>query len=174
MIILVNGAFGIGKTSVARMLVSRLSRAVLYDPELVGMALQRAARLAGHDVADFQNLRVWRRLTIVALRLARLRDRTVVVPMAFSNAAYLNEIRAAIARFEPNVVHVCLVAPVAVVHERLRSRGADPERQAWEYRRAEECCAVHGAEAFAVHVDADRELDPIVREIMAVLGSAES
>src|SRR5215212_6407732 len=89
MILLVNGAFGIGKTSVARVLVGRLPGAVLYDPELLGIALQRIARLFGHGVEDFQDLRLWRRVTIAALRVFRLGFRNVVVPMAFSNAAYL-------------------------------------------------------------------------------------
>ena len=90
MILLVNGAFGIGKTSVARVLVARLPRAVLYDPEPVGIALQRIARLFGRNVEDFQDLRPWRRLTIAALRVVRLCFRNVVVPMAFSNAGYLD------------------------------------------------------------------------------------
>src|SRR5687767_2126468 len=66
LILLLNGAFGIGKTSVARRLVARLPRAVLYDPEIIGIALQRAARIVGWNVPDFQDLRLWRRLTITA------------------------------------------------------------------------------------------------------------
>jgi chloramphenicol 3-O-phosphotransferase len=167
MILFVNGAFGIGKTSVARALVRRLPRAVLYDPELLGMALQRVT-----GAGDFQDLRPWRRMTIAALRLARLGFRNVVVPMAFSNAEYLDEIRAGVARFEPHVVHVCLVAPLEVVHARLRGRGADRQKNAWEYRRAEECCAVHAGAAFATHVDAQRDVDAIADEILRIAAVA--
>lgn len=165
MILFVNGAFGIGKTSVARALVRRLPRAVLYDPELAGIALQRMTR-----VDDFQDLRLWRRMTIAALRLARLGFRSVVVPMAFSNPAYLDEIRAGARRFDPHVVHVCLVAPVDVVHTRLRGRGKDAS--AWELRRAEECCAVHSAAAFAMQVDAQREVEAIADDILRLAAMA--
>lgn len=38
MIIFINGALGVGKTTVAELLVSRLSNSLLYDPEEVGGA----------------------------------------------------------------------------------------------------------------------------------------
>ena len=154
MILLLNGAFGIGKTTVARELVRRIPDALLFDPELIGLALQRSARAVGRTVDDFQDLRAWRRLTIVSLRIARLRWTSIIVPMALSNPDYLAELRAGIAQFEPRLLHVCLVAPVAVVHARLAARGADRERDEWQFRRAAECCAVHGGEPFATQIDA--------------------
>jgi hypothetical protein len=168
-ILLLDGAFGIGKTTVARTLVARMPGSVLLDPELVGIPLQRAARLLGRTVDDFQDLRAWRRLTVAGLRVARLRWPTIVVPMAFSSAAYLDELRRGLARFEPRVLHFCLVAPEDVVHARLGRRGASPERNAWEFRRASECCAVHGGEAFRTQVDAsDRTPEEIAAQIVAM------
>jgi predicted kinase len=161
-IILLNGAFGIGKTTVARLLVPRLGRAVLFNPEIIGSALQRTARVFGRDVYDFQDLPSWRRLTVAALRVTRMFFPTVVVPMAFSNAAYLREIRDGISRFEPDVFHFCLVAPVEVVHDRLRGRGDD----AWPYKRAAECCLAHASDEFATHVAADRDPRVIAAEIV--------
>ncbi|HYC91607.1 MAG TPA: AAA family ATPase [Thermoanaerobaculia bacterium] len=158
-ILFLNGAFGIGKTTVARALVARLPRAVLFDPEPLGIVLQRLRR-----VDDFQDLALWRRLTILALRLTRLLRTNVVVPMAISNAAYLAELRDGVSRFEPRVRHVCLVAPFEVVRERLRRRGADAGE--WELRRARECCDVHGEARFAVQVDAQREPSAIVEEVL--------
>lgn len=161
MIVLINGAFGVGKTSVARALVKRLPRSILFDPELIGIALQRVT-----SVDDFQDLRSWRRGTILGLRVTRLIWPNVIVPMAFSNSAYLDEIRTAISRFEPHVHHFCLVAPVAIVHERLRRRGVEPAKSEWEYRRASECCHVHDREEFATQISAvDRDPDTIAEEL---------
>lgn len=154
MIVFLNGAFGIGKTTVARALVKRLPRAVLFDPEPVGVLLQRIRR-----VDDFQDLALWRRLTILGIRIARVFAKTVVVPMAFSNPAYLQEIRNAL---PGDVRHFCLVAPVDTVLARLRQRGDAGE---WEERRARECCAVHGQPEFAVQIDAQREPSAIVEEL---------
>jgi hypothetical protein len=167
-ILLLNGAFGVGKTTVARALVARLPGAVLFDPELIGMALQRAARLVGRRVDDFQDLRAWRRLTVLGLRVTRLFRKNVVVPMAFSNEEYLREIREGLGPFEPDVVQVCLVAPVDVVHERLRRRGLDPVSAPWEFRRATECCVAHQGEKFGVRVSAEAEVEQVV-DALAVL-----
>jgi predicted kinase len=154
LIIFLNGAFGIGKTTVARALVARLPGSLLYDPEISGIVLQRSARLLGYRVEDFQDLRVWRRLTIIGLRIARLWSANIVVPMAFSNTVYLEEIRQAVENFEPRLFHFCLVAPTEVVHSRLKRRGADPDKQKWEYRRASECCVAHVSDNFAIHLNA--------------------
>lgn len=169
MILLLNGAFGIGKTTVARLVVRRLRRALLFDPELMGMALQRGARLVGRSVDDFQDLRAWRRLTILGLRVARMFFPDVVVPMAFSNPDYLEEIRRGITGRDARVVHVCLVAPLDVVHERLRRRG---DHDAWSYRRAAECCIAHSREEFATHVNtAGRHPDDIAEDVLRVAGT---
>ena len=165
---MLNGAFGIGKTTTARALRARLPRAILFDPELIGLALQRTARLAGRSVEDFQDLRAWRRLTIAGLRTARLWAPTVIVPMAISNSGYLAELRQGILRFEPRLLHFCLVAPVETVHDRLRSRGADPSRHGWQFRRASECCAVHGKDEFAIQIDATRRTpDDIAADLVS-------
>lgn len=157
MIIWLNGAFGIGKTTVARMLAKRLPGAIVYDPELVGMALQRMTR----RVDDFQDLRAWRRLTIAGVRLMRRLRPIVIVPMAISNPAYLEELRRGIdARW------FCLVAPEEVVHARLRDRGGDAE---WSYRRASECCVAHRNACFGEHIDATRTPEEIVDRLLAAL-----
>ena len=156
MIVLLNGAFGIGKTVVARALVSRIPECLLFDPEMIGVVLQRVGRLGGRSIDDFQDLPSWRRLTVLGLRAARAVRSSVVVPMAFSNVSYLREVREGVGRIEPRLFHFCLVAPVEVVHARLRGRGCDrtDPKQQWPFRRAAECCAVHSGEAFAEHVSA--------------------
>jgi hypothetical protein len=172
-ILFLNGAFGIGKTAVARELVARLPHSSQFDPELIGMALQRLTRLSGRDVEDFQDMASWRRLSIAGLRIARRLRRNIVVPMAFSNIAYRDEIVRGAAHFDSRVVHVCLVAPRAVVERRLRARGASPERNAWEFRRAAECCEAHRSAVFSRHVDASERTPVQLAETILALLAAE-
>ena len=166
MILLVNGAFGIGKTSVARALVQRLDRSMLFDPELIGMPLQRTLRVLGTSVDDFQNLPIWRRLTVQCLRAARIVAKNVVVPMTFSNPDYLDEVRNGIAAFEPSVRHVCLVAPIEVVRARLIGRGSSPDAHGWSHRRAAECCAAHHDPVFAEQIDATNRTAAELAEVI--------
>ena len=172
MILLLNGAFGIGKTTVARRVRDARPHSIVLNPEPIGVVLQRSARLLGKRVDDFQDLALWRRLTIVAVRLARIVRSNVIVPMAFSNAAYLDEIRSALRRFDDTVLHVCLVAPLDVVHARLEARGAHPLTHAWEYRRAAECCTVHRGGEFAKQVRADGDAGSVADDVLALVGEA--
>jgi chloramphenicol 3-O-phosphotransferase len=158
-IVLVNGAFGIGKTTVARRLRHRVPGSTLFDPERIGIVLQRLPAwipLDGRGTDDFQDLALWRRATVGGIRAARAWRRTVIVPMAFSNRTYLDEIRRGAAAFDADVRHFCLVAPLAVVLHRQSVRGRG-RMQAWQVRRAAECCAAHAGTDFAEHVDAERQ-----------------
>ncbi|MEY4582409.1 MAG: hypothetical protein RL701_7112, partial [Pseudomonadota bacterium] len=63
-VILINGSFGVGKTTVARVLRRLLPGSRIYDPEQLGFVLQRLARwlpLRGRGTDDFQDLVLWRR-----------------------------------------------------------------------------------------------------------------
>jgi predicted kinase len=173
-IILLNGAFGVGKTTVARSVVARLPRASLFNAELSGIALQRMARLVGRSVDDFQDLAFWRRITVEGLRVARAVWSNIVVPMAFSNPNYLREVRGGIDRFEPQVFHFCLVASIEVIHDRLRRRGEDPEESDWQYRRASECCLAHSNAEFATHINAaERSPEDLADEILCAIRAHE-
>ncbi len=172
MIVLLNGAFGIGKTTVARLLARALPGAAVFDPERIGFVLSRLPSfvpLEGRGTDDYQDLRAWRSLTVRGARLARRFRSTVVIPMAFDRLDYLDEIRTGIAVADADVRHFCLTAPLETVHERLRSRGAqaDDPRAAWTYRRAGECVAVHAGAAFGAHVPTEgRSAQEVARSIL--------
>jgi predicted kinase len=89
--------------------------------------------------------------------------------MAFSNSAYLDEVRAGLAKSGRPVLHFCLTAPIEVVRERLSTRGelqGDPA-WSWVHRRAAECCEAHQAPAFATHVPTDKR--PVIAAQLAAL-----
>jgi hypothetical protein len=90
MFVPINGAFAVGKATVARALRESIPKAVIYDPELIGFALQRLGRAVGaRPIDDFQHLAAWRRATTAGARLWHARGTPVIVPMAFSNLAHL-------------------------------------------------------------------------------------
>jgi predicted kinase len=153
MYVLLNGAFGIGKTTVARELRSRLRGAALFDPEWVGLILMR---LPGYDESDFQHLASWRRLSVIGARSFGAVRGIVILPMAFSDIDYLEEVRSGLASTGRPVLHFCLTAPLDVVQSRLAERGepADDPSWSWVHRRAAECCRAHESPSFEVRVPA--------------------
>lgn len=156
MFILLNGAFGIGKTTVAKLLKARLPYAAIYDPERLGMLLHRLPPfLLGrrHQPDDFQDLPQWRRLIVSGAHQRRRRADVVIIPMAFSRADYLGEFGTALAQFD-TVRKFCLTAPLVVVEARLAARDAKAGADHWARRRAAECCEAHRDPAFGEPIDA--------------------
>jgi 2-phosphoglycerate kinase len=81
MIVFLNGPFGVGKTTVARLVVERIPGAMLFDPELIG-AMLRGLFGEVEAVGDFQEYAIWRDLAVdLARRVIEGYGRALVVPM---------------------------------------------------------------------------------------------
>ena len=168
MVIFINGSFGIGKTTVARLLADRLGRTAVFDPEPVGLVLSRLSLLLPlrERTDDFQDLVSWRRISVLAIRVALRLRKTIVVPMTFSNASYLAEFISQLQRCDVPTLHFCLTASHRVVTERLRAREHLRGPTQWQLRRSAECCDAHQAPEFAEHIPtADRSALEVANEI---------
>ncbi len=166
-IVWINGAFGVGKTSVAKSLVGLWGGATLFDPEGLGFVLSRfPSRYEG----DFQDLRSWRRWTFRSLMvMSRVRSR-IVVPMTLVNPDYFREIVGAL-RLERDVRHFTLQADADTIRERLQPRG---EGGAWAEQQVDRCLAGLADPLFATHVrTADRTIEEITEEILGELALSQ-
>jgi len=154
MVIFINGAFGVGKTTVARLLVQQLPQGTLFDPEPIGVVLSRLLGMWPFRPRpdDFQDLRLWRATSIRLIRLIRRFRGAVVVPMAFSNVAYLCQFLRHVRRRDSETFHFCLTASHATVRERLNEREGRRGPSEWQLRRSAECCLVHEQPEFAEHI----------------------
>jgi len=171
MIVMLNGSFGAGKTTVARELLTLLPGAMLFDPEIVGVVvrmLTEGAREGAEETDDFQDIALWRSLTIETARQLRARyGRPLIVPMTLANRAYFDEIRAGFAALTPALHHVCLVAPLATIQARLAARGDEPD--AWSQRKAARCVPLLADPSFQTHIDTDGVPPALVAARIAAL-----
>jgi ribose 1,5-bisphosphokinase PhnN len=141
---MINGPFGVGKSTVARLLRERLDGSIIYDPEWAGIAMMRLSRVIGrgNGVDDFQDIALWRKLTVKGIRLfAWKASGAVIVPMTFSRRDYFDEIIDGIQRFDSDVQTFCLKASESVIRDRLNKRGDKTEGPGseWIERRNIEC-----------------------------------
>jgi broad-specificity NMP kinase len=173
MIVLINGSFGIGKTTVAKLLRRAFPGSVVYDPEWAGLALRRLPkwiRLKGAGTDDFQDIELWRRLTVAGVKLfGFFASGRVIVPMTFSRHAYLDEVLAGLRRYDTGTRVFCLQASLPTVRKRLAGRGTDIEGPGseWMSRRIVECAEAHRDSHFGEPVDAeDRSAREVAEDIV--------
>ena len=75
MILMINGSFGVGKTTIAKLLRGSLPGSAIYDPEWIGFFFRRLPKwikLNGSGSDDYQDIALWRRSTVAGVRLFRL------------------------------------------------------------------------------------------------------
>jgi hypothetical protein len=150
MILIINGSFGVGKTTVGRLLRRQIDGSSLYDPEWAGSILMRlpsVIKLSGSGTDDFQDIDLWRKSVAHGTKLFRAfaRNRIVIVPMAFSRRNYFDEIVRRMREFDNDIKVYCLTAGMPTILERLKKRGEkiEAEESSWVVRKARECVDAH-------------------------------
>jgi hypothetical protein len=167
-IVWINGAFGVGKTTVAGLVRDRIAGARLFDPEYVGFLLRHVVDV---PTGDFQDLRLWRRLTVQAL--AGLVDEypgVWLVPMTLTTRPYRDEIHGGLRSLDIGVRQFVLVAPEPVLRARIDEDPTLPDdARMWRHRHVGSAlAAVAGlrAEPDTVLVDASVAADAVAARIV--------
>src|SRR5437763_4864134 len=176
MIIMINGSFGVGKTTVAKLLRDSFPGSMIFDPEWAGLVLMRLPkwiRLRGSGSDDFQHIELWRRSAVAGVRLFRLlASGPLIVPMTFSRRAYFAEVLEGVRRLDPESRAFCLKASLPTVRRRLSERGSKIEGPGseWIARRIVECVDAHADPHFGEPVDTEeRSAREVTEEIVGRL-----
>lgn len=165
MIVMLNGAFGVGKTTLASELLTRHRDWMLFDPEEVGFMLWK---VCPGPRGDFQELPPWTPLVVETARaLVAAYGRTLVVPMTLVEFSRFRAIRAGFETIAPTH-HFALLAPPETIARRLVGRG-DAEGT-WAHNQLKRC-AVLEREEFTVHLDAERPVKELADMVVAGMRS---
>jgi len=122
MILWINGAFGVGKTTTAYELNRRLKNSFVYDPESAGYFIRRNTNDL-FSVSDFQDIPIWREINYKLLAMiAKKYDGTIIVPMTLANPMYYHEIIEKLILEGVKVEHYILYAKHDIVERRLKKR----------------------------------------------------
>lgn len=174
MIIMLNGSFAAGKSTIADLLVERLYHSMLYDPEMVGYGLRPIIQPV-ETFNDFQDLTVWRPLVIeTARQLKRVYGRTLVVPMTLWHRPYFEEIIAGLREIDPHLYHFCLTASRETLHQRLAQRIHTDEASVWIRERIERCVPAFESPVFRTQIPTDEQTpEEIAETIIARINADE-
>jgi AAA domain len=162
-----NGAFGVGKTTVARLLVRRLPHASLYDPELVGTLVRALGR--NHD--DYQDDPVWRRLVVAVAGVLHAEvSMRLVVPMTLWRPEYHAEIVGGLRAVDSDVRLFRLAVSEDVLRARIHARPDADGPHEWCLRHVASGVAAMRDERFGREIRTDgRTPDEIADEIAALV-----
>jgi hypothetical protein len=173
MIVVINGSFGVGKTTIAKLLRRSLPGSAIYDLEWVGFVLRRLPKwikLKGSGSDDYQDIVLWRRSAVAGVRLFRLfATGPIIVPMAFSRRDYFDEVVTGIEPLDSEVRVFCLKAGLATVKKRLVERGTKIEGPGteWMARRIIECVEAHNDPYFGEPINTEgRSACEVAEEII--------
>lgn len=155
-----------GKTTLAEFLVARIEHSLLFDAEEVGIFLGHVVRpIVTFD--DFQDLPMWRTLTIeTARQLSQTYRRALIMPMTIWHQPYFEEVMTGLRQFEPALHHFCLTASAETIAARLRQRNYLPETHAFCYEHIEPCVQAFKSPLFALQLDTEEKTPTELAEII--------
>ena len=174
MIVWVNGAFGVGKTTTTREICSLVPSARIFDTEYVGYMLQHV--LESVPVNDFQEWTPWRGLAVEsAVQILGYVGGVLVIPQTVLVEQYWQEIRAGFDKAGVPVRHVLLHADREVIADRIDADTVDLDAHKWRHKHLDVYEAARPWLAREAEVIDTASLSPAeaAREIVARVGLSD-
>lgn len=158
MIIMINGAFGVGKSTISTELLNEIENCMLFDPEEIGFMLRNVIpneiKQFEAKTGDFQDLHLWKELTVEVAKLLITKYKVnLIVPMTIWNPKYFNYIFNGFKNLDKQTYHFCLTASKNTIFERLKSRGE--EEGNWCFQQTEKCLKAYKENDFEEYIDTE-------------------
>lgn len=156
MIVFLNGAFGVGKTSTARVLHAVLPGSVVFDPEWVGSMLMATLGDRSDWPADYQVLPAWRRLVIATVQELRGEvDEPLIVPMSVLRTEVWRELSSGLREADGDLRAFRLTATEATLQARIVGRPESEVAREWCLRHVPIAIAAMNDDEFGVEIPTD-------------------
>lgn len=152
MIYWINGAYGVGKSTVAEQLKMRLAKAHIFDAEEVGNAVRdNYPKECRHSIV-FEGYPLWRELNYRLLKDINSKyDGDIIVPMTLILDVSYTEIIRRLIEDGIHVGYVILDGDRQTVHDRILKRGEDED--CWCMKNIQTCIDVQRGDKRAVHIN---------------------
>ncbi len=172
---MINGAFGVGKTTVSNELLKVIKNSMIFDPEEVGFMLNQIIPQPLRSIeavnGDFQDLSLWKELTVQTAKLLITHYKmNLIVPMTIRKKEYFHYIFDGFQRIDEKTFHFCLVANEETIYERLRKRGE--EEGNWCFQQTRLCLESFNENDFNEYIQTEQiDVETIVRTIKEKISS---
>ena len=170
---MINGAFGVGKTTIANRLLNEIKNSMIYDPEEIGYLLRNVIpndiKRTESATGDFQDLDLWKELTVdMGKKLITKYEINLIVPMTIREIEYFHYIYKGFKSIDEQTYHFCLNASKETIYERLRERGE--EEGNWCFQQTDKCLTAYNQYDFGEYIDTEKNsIDDIIQHIKGKL-----
>lgn len=155
-IVFLNGAFGVGKTSAARALYEALPESLIFDPESVGAMLSDTLKERTDWPGDYQSLPAWARIVVAIVReLRRDYEQPLIVPMTVWRADVWRQLRDGFQETDSELRAFRLTAREETLRARILGRPDEEGPHDWCLRHMAVATAVLQDGAYGVEIDTD-------------------
>ena len=155
-IVFLNGAFGVGKTSTARVLHEALPTSLLFDPEWVGTMLSATLKERTDWPGDYQSIPAWRRIVVSAVQeLRRDYEHLLIVPMTVWRADVWRQLRTGFCEADPELRAFRLTATEETLRSRILGRPEEEGPHGWCLRHMPVAIAALRDEEYGTEIPTD-------------------
>lgn len=170
-IMFLNGAFGVGKTSAARVLHAALPGSVVFDPEWVGSMLMATLGDREDWPLDYQLRPAWRRIVVATVHELRCEyDETLIVPMTVLRAEVWRDLSSGFRESDADMRAFRLTATEATLRARIVGRPEDEGPHDWCLRHMPTAIAALQGDEYGTEIPTDeRTPEEIGAAILSML-----
>ena len=166
MIIWINGAFGVGKTSVASKLSNVLKNSYIFDPEMAGEYIWDNLPEEISRKGDFQDIPMWREFNYQMIDyIQKVWDGNIIVPMTITNPLYYEELILRLEKSGSKLFHFILSSDRESLLKRLEQRG--DYASSWPANQIDRCIfsfdnLIQGFKIDTTNLTIDEVVDKII------------
>ncbi|MEZ3362940.1 tunicamycin resistance protein [Escherichia coli] len=127
-------------------LIANFATVPIFDPEEIGFVVKETVPMPASG--DYQDLPLWRGLTIAAVReIRRNYSQDIIIPMTLVHPDYLTEILDGVRRIDDQLLHIFLTLNEDLLRHRIANQTMhpDPNRNAeireWRLANVARCLA---------------------------------
>lgn len=171
MIVFINGPFGVGKTTAAKLLVEELPNAMLYDPEEVGYLL-RSVLSSIEEHHDFQDYSLWPKMVVeFAGHLVNEYGRDLIIPMTLTDRGRFEYIVSGLREIDSNLHLFRLTASEGELRRRILSRPDSEGGHEWCLSHVESGLKSARDPAFGAEINTDGRMpEEVAAEMLSSIG----
>lgn len=170
MIIWIDGAYGVGKSTLAEKLHGLLPNSSIFDAENVGNAVRDNMPQSVYYSETFEGYPLW--FHVCNELLTELTDRfdgAVLVPMTLTRRESFARFAEPLRSKEIEIVHVLLESSKEVIHDRILARGENED--CWCMRHIDDCLSAQQHYEDVIRVPSlGQTADELAKEVVQALG----